>query len=1220
MGGARRAGDPAIELRFLGPLEVSSGGDTVALGGPKPRALLAVLALDLGRVVSVDRLVDELWPGTPPETASHAVQVYVSQLRKALGDTIARQSPGYVLGLEPEAVDIHRFAHLAADGHEELRGGNPAAAAGTLGDALALWRGPALADFAYEPFAQAEIAHLDDLRFAVLEDRIDADLSLGRHAELITEIEALVEAQPLRERPRALLMRALYLAGRQADALAAYRLAWDTLVEELGIEPGPELKGLETAILRQDEALLPAVPTASMRTRRLAAVLSVGLEAVGAIDLEVEDRELEVAASAVVAAVTRHGGVAERLADGSVTAVFGVPVAHEDDPMRAARAVLEVRTALAPMESITFSAGIEIGEVVGADRTASGPPVRAAALLRQAAADGEVLVSQTAARRLTHAARLEPKGDAWTLVELAENAPAFERRLDAPLVGRKRELAGLRSALKLAMNASAVRVAVVIGPPGAGKSRLATEFARRAKGVTTLFGRCLSYGDGITYWPLREVLEQAAESAERAAVIAALEADTPPPAPEIAWLFRQFCEALARERPLVLVFDDVHWAEPTFLELVEHLADKGTGPIAVVCLAREELLEDRPAFLEERANADRIELDALSADETDALLGGLGGAILETDQRARIVETAEGNPFFLEQLLALALEGGLAERALPETVQALLAARLDRLGPGERAVLERGAVVGKEFTAEDVVALLDPSAVPTAAAHLQTLAGRGFVRPRGDGQFGFRHVLVQESVYRSAPKRLRAELHERYADRLDTDSRDIPDLDEFVGYHLEQAYRLRTELGESDRRTERLADDAGRRLGDAGVRASKRGDVPASIALLRRATRLLPQGTQLRGELLCDLGIALAGSGKSVDATEVLQGAIDESLDADERLNEVRARIELEYVRLPGSSGATGDALLDATSQAMPVLEAAGDYRWLGRTWLLAGWVHGGRRGHHKTREEAAERALAYYKRSTWPTSASAGEIANALYYGPTPVSKAIHRCAELLQDGSANRHGRANIEVFMGGLVAQQGEFEDAKTLISSATKTYAELGHTASARLSGSAVLADVELLEGNVSGAETTLRSLCEELERTHAFSHLASRAGDLAEALFRLGRLDESAEWVSVARRHTASDDLDARLLWLPVSAKIAARLGAGDKALAILSEAAALADTTDALNRRAAIRTDTGEVLQLAGRASEAASAFRLAIGLFREKGNVVGAARAHALLGDPALA
>ena len=203
--------------------------------------------------------------------------------------------------------------------------------------------------------------------------------------------------------------------------------------------------------------------------------------------------------------------------------------------------------------------------------------------------------------------------------------------------------------------------------------------------------------------------------------------------------------------------------------------------------------------------------------------------MLESDQRARIVETAEGNPLFLEQLLALALEGGLAERALPETIQALLAARLDRLGPGERAVLERGAVVGKEFTADDVVALLDPDAAPTADAHLQTLAGRGFVRPRGDGAFGFRHVLVQEAVYRAAPKRLRAELHERFADRLDSDVAGARRARRVRRLPPRAGVPLRTELGESDRRTERLAEDAGRRLGEREFGRIKRGDMPATI-------------------------------------------------------------------------------------------------------------------------------------------------------------------------------------------------------------------------------------------------------------------------------------------------------------------------------------------------------------------------------------------------------
>jgi DNA-binding SARP family transcriptional activator len=265
LNGARRAAtDSKLDLCLLGPLVVSKGGQRIAVAGSKPRALLAILALEVGHVVSADRLVEELWPEEPPDTAAHAVQVYVSQLRKALGaDAISTRRPGYVLELDPERIDVHRFARLAEQGRTALRAGDPIAAERALRAALALWRGPALADFTYEPFAQSEIARLEELRLVALEERVEADLELGRHAGLVSELEGLVHAQPLRERTRAQHMLALYRSGRQAEALAAYRRAREALVEEVGIEPGPALRELEAAILRQDQSLLLPVTLAA---------------------------------------------------------------------------------------------------------------------------------------------------------------------------------------------------------------------------------------------------------------------------------------------------------------------------------------------------------------------------------------------------------------------------------------------------------------------------------------------------------------------------------------------------------------------------------------------------------------------------------------------------------------------------------------------------------------------------------------------------------------------------------------------------------------------------------------------------------------------------------------------------------------------------------------------------------------------------------------------
>ncbi len=1242
MDGAAGAGTPEPEVRLLGPVEVERGGDPVALGGQKPRALLAVLALEPGRVVSVDRLVEALWPGDPPETAAHAVQVYVSQLRKALGPVIATRAPGYVLELPPERIDLHRFERLATEGRAALETGDAASAEVGLREALALWRGPALADFVYEPFAQTQIARLEELRATVLEERIEADLALGRHVQLVAELEALVQADRLRERPRAQLMLALYRSGRQADALAAYRDARETLVEELGIDPGPELRELEAAILRQDDSLLlEETPLAkpAMQFRRLATILfcdvvdsmamaeQLDAEALGTV----QRRYFET----VSAVIQRHGGTVEKYAGDAVMAAFGVPISHEDDALRAARAALEIRTAVAALSEalgrhhglqVEVRIGLAAGEVVASatearQRFVAGDAVGVAARLEQSAEPGEVVVGEIVARLIDHAARLQPLGtlhvpsrkeplQMFRLVSLEQAAPAFEVRQDAPLVGRKRELAALRRSLKRATDGSSARIALVVAGPGVGKSRLAAELARRTRGITTLWGRCLSYGEGITYWPLREMLVAAPESDARADALAALEGETPPPAPEIALLFRRFCEALARERPLLVVFDNVHWAEPTLLELVAHLGEKGEGPILAVCLGREELLEERVELLDGDEKADRITLDELSTAEAEALLDGLGGAGLESGQRLRIAEAAEGNPLFLEQLLALALEGGLAgDRPLPATVQALLAARLDRLGPGERAVLERAAVIGKQFGLDDVTALLEPEAVPTAETHLGTLVVRGFVRPGDDEGLRFRHVLVQEAVYRSAPKRLRAELHERYADRLDSVWSELPELDEFVGYHLEQAYRLRTELGESDRRVERLAEDGGRRLGETGVRALKRGDMPATVNLLERATSLIPLGDPSLPLLLSELSIALRTSGDSGRAIELLAGAIESARAAGDRRLELRARIEQEYVRLHTESGRTTDALRDATAEGIPLFDAAGDDRSLGRAWLLTGYYQGGLRSQHQDWLDAAERALVHYRRSGWPTSTCLGEIATALYYGPTPVPDAVARCERLLETEAPDRVGIANIAAYLGGLVAQRGEFDNARTHLSNAGVTFDELGQRTAIANVYRTVLAEIELLAGDLVAAVGILRELCAELEQQGDVNHLASRAGDLAEALYAQGHLDEADDWTQIAEAHTSMDDLDAALRWQPVRAMIRARHGENDEAVRLAQEAVRTAQSIDALNRCGRAHESLGEVLRLTGQPEAAASAFGQALGLYEQKGNLVAAAR-----------
>ena len=617
----------------------------------------------------------------------------MSLLRKSLGgDVLVTREGGYVLDVSPEQVDAVRFERLAAEAREIV---TPDGRAAKLREALELWRGPALADLAYEPFAAVEIARLEELRLAATQDLIDAELELGRHADLVPELETLIQEHPFDERLRGQLMLALYRSGRQAEALEAYRAARRMLDEELGLEPGPPLRELEQAILRHDPALAtPAVAKpVTLPTRRTVTVLFADLvdssSLVEGLDPEAAHSLLQRYFATARAAVEGHGGIVEKFIGDAVMAVFGVPRSHEDDALRAVRAAIEIRERVpAADERLEVRIGVNTGEVLagaGDEVLVTGAAVTVAKRLEQAARGGEVLVGASTQRLVRDAVRSRQtkRRDpvAFRVEELIEGAPAIERRFDTPLVGRDEELAALRGAFERARDERRCVVFTVVGEAGIGKTRVARELLHELHEETTvLVGRCVSYGEGATFLPLTEMMG--------AEVLAAGSTG------EIFLAARRRFEELAAEKPLLLVFEDVHWAEPTLLDFVEYLGAQATGsPILALCMSRPDLLAERSGW------DASLTLEPLTDEHARELAGG--------EQHAdRIVEIAEGNPLYVQQLAAyVAEEGEAALDAVPGSIEALIASRLDRLGAEERGLAQRAAVVGRRFSPAAVAAL-----------------------------------------------------------------------------------------------------------------------------------------------------------------------------------------------------------------------------------------------------------------------------------------------------------------------------------------------------------------------------------------------------------------------------------------------------------------------------------------------------------------------------------
>jgi class 3 adenylate cyclase len=628
--------------------------------------------------------------------------------------------------------------------------------------------------------------------------------------------------------------------------------------------------------------------------------------------------------------VERHGGTVEKFIGDAVMAVFGIPVLHEDDALRAVVAANEMREALGSLNAqlerelgvtIKCHIGVNSGEVVAGDAArgqafATGDAVNVANRLQELARPGEILIGEPTYRLARDAVTVAPvdsrlrrgkgeKARAFRLLAVAAARRSALRSGDSPFVGRRHELEVIAGAFSSVVQDSTCRLLTVLGAAGVGKSRLVDEFL--ASGVSdeamVVRGRCLPYGEGITFWPIKEAITEAAalsagESPEAARERIRSLVEPGPGADLIVervtevlglaeaviehrahfWAIASFLESLARRRPLVAVFDDIQWAEPTFLDLVEHVvAEAGDTPILLLCVARPELLELRTSW------EPTIRLEPLSDDETERLIESLlGGAALPEAARAHIAEVAEGSPLFVEEMVTMLIDEGLLRRhhgswvvaghlagvAVPPSIQALLATRVERLGAMERVVLERGSVEGKVFH-RGAILQMSPEADRSAVEEsLTALVREDLLKPDStsfadEGAFRFRHQLLRDAAYELLPKETRSHLHERFASWLEEKvGKRASEYEEILGYHLEQAYRYRVELGLAAESNGRLGEEAAKRLGSAGLRARARGDLPAAANLLSRAIGLVRPDSATSLELAPKLRDALFESGE----------------------------------------------------------------------------------------------------------------------------------------------------------------------------------------------------------------------------------------------------------------------------------------------------------------------------------------------------------------------
>ncbi len=916
------------------------------------------------------------------------------------------------------------------------------------------------------------------------------------------------------------------------------------------------------------------------------------------------------------ATIERHGGTVQKFAGDAVLAVFGIPQVREDDALRAVRAAVEIHQD-APLISeevglpITLRTGLNTGLVVADQgRTlALGDAVNVAARLEQAAPPGEILLGIQTLRLVRNAVEVEPLGplrlkgksdpvEAYRVLGIDRLAPGTARRLDLPLVDRRHELSQLRDAWVRTVQESSCRPLTIVGAAGVGKSRLVEELFRTLPGEAIILrGRCLHYGDGITFWPISEALSAAGQPAEP--ILRRLSEGRVGTAEELFLEVRRLLELLALERPVILFIDDLQWAEPMLIDLLHHIADLSTAaPILILCNARDPL-EEREGWSDRQQNSTLVVLEPLLPTDCERLLDQLA-VDLEAEARAHVIRTSEGNPLFVEEMAVLAQEQGIVE--MPMTIQSLLSSRIERLDIPERELLARAAVEGQVFHRSAVTELADEGSATQIDTHLRGLVRKDLIRPHdsevpGDEAYRFRHLLIRDVAYERLPRARRAELHERFADWLGRRASGLAEHDELAGWHLEQAVRYRERA--------RLKVDTGvmRRaaayLHSAARRAADRGDMVASSKLLQRALALAPAGEGLRLELTAALAERLVEIGDLGRADELLSAAEKEYLEEP----------SLALSRLLWMFHVHPEEALDfyerSVDRLIAELAQTGNERGVARLHMLGFWMHWTASRAMPAADQArlaAEHALA--ARDIALRSRALGWYVATLVFGPTGVDTMASEL-DRIEAESPGPYLQSFADLGRGEVHRLKARFDDAVDLTLRARDGFRSLGISTMAATCEQS-LGWIEISVGDADAARDALRRSDDILAEFGERAIRSTTQAMLARAAQMLGKFDEARTALEQADALSSPSDLLNFTITNGVRARLADAAGELIQAEQSARRAVADADGTDFVSYQAQARLLLAGILAKRGREEEALAEARAARDLFLGKGDSPG--------------